>query len=436
MKKISLLKVYIAIHVAMTIAVYFVASTQNFSFSIIKVAPFIVLGALFEFLRLDVISLKTQKIEISAGTAIVLAAIILFNPLEIAIFATIYGLIIVLYPFTKDPLKIVFNISETVNVTFFSYLVWTLLSDVHESLFSLSNILPAIFTMIIFVVVDFFAVSIIIALASNSKFKSIWSESLDWVLVSYCLMAFWGLIISVAYSSYGVYGLIVCTIPLLVMRYNMMLFSKEKEKQVSQLRGFTEKLKANNEQLIKTLSQVVDARDNSLYGHSEQVAEYAVAIARKLNLDKDSIDRLRKGAMLHDIGKLSISETILQKPSKLTNVEYEIIKQHTSLGSNLVTSMQGLSDIAAIIEEHHEFYNGQGYPSGKQKEDILIEARIISLCDTVDVMLSKRPYKNKSSASEVIEEIKRCSGIQFDPLVVNAFLEIYENDGDGFKVKH
>ncbi len=428
-------KLYIYTHVLLTLVIIIFINHENrYDVSLLTLVPFIIFGCLFETLRLIAFSIKGQELTISSGAAVILAGIILFNPLELIIFAGCYGISILLFPFEKNLYKIVFNLCQTINITFISYLVWHSLNINTVNLLDVQNLLPLVITMMVFVVLDILSVSIIISLASGMKFKEIIKDSFGWITVMYTLIAFIGLILAVMYQVFYIYGLIGFVIPLLLMRFNMFLFSKEKEKQVEQLRSFNKMLKTNNEQLILTLSQIIDARDNSLLGHSQSVARYSVDIGKKLGFSEDDLYDLKRGALLHDIGKLGISEAILQKPGRLTEEEFHIIKDHTLIGEKITNQVTGLEKVSKIIGQHHEHYNGRGYPYQLKEEEILLESRIITLCDSVDTMLSTRSYKKGWTIEEVRAEVIKCSGTHFDPKVVGAFIELLdENDNQYFK---
>ena len=386
---------------------------------------------MFEILRFSAFRVNEQELSISAGSAIILAAIMLFNPLELVLFAFCYGLSMVIFR-NYPPSKIIFNISETINVTYVTFLVWNFLHMKDGILLSTGNILPILATIFVFIILDLLAVSIIISIASQTKLFIIWRELLDWIIVNHALVSFSGWILAAAYSKFYLYGLLGFVIPLLLMQYNIYHFAKDSEKQVAQLQGFNELLKDNNEQLILTLSQIIDARENSLLGHSVTVAKYATAIAEKLNLSEEQVYDLKRSAMLHDIGKLGISETILQKPGRLTEEEFKVIQNHSLIGEKILKNIKGMEKVAAIVLQHHEQYRGKGYPNQLSEEGILIEARIIALCDALDTMLSTRPYKQGWSIDQAVAELVRCRGTHFDPKVVDTFLELKSELEDGF----
>jgi len=428
-------KYYITLHVFATcLILYTVLKYSACAISFSLVTPFIVFGSMFEILRMNAFNYNGEKLNISAGSAIILAAVMIFNPLELILFSFCYGVSMVVFPKAPHFSKVIFNISETINVTYIAYLVWNYLHIDNEALLSIGNIIPSLTSMFVFVMLDILAVSIIVSLASEIKLVQIWRESLEWVVVSDTLTAFTGWILAVVYIKFYLYGLLGFVLPLLFMRYNMNLFAKNKEKQVKQLQEFNELLKDNNEQLIMTLSQIIDARENSLLGHSITVAKYATAIGRKLNLAEEQMYDLKQGSMLHDIGKLGISEAILQKPGKLTAEEFSIIKDHPHIGEKILENIKGMEKVAAIVRQHHEQFGGTGYPNQLSREEILIEARIVTLCDALDTMLSTRSYKQGWSLDQVVAELDRCRGTHFDPRVVDAFLELkYQLEGSFFK---
>ena len=434
-------KYYIIFHVLVTcLILYNVILRSSYRVSFSLVIPFILFGSIFEILRLNAFGFGEEKFDISTGSAIIIAAIMLFNPLELIIFAFCYGLSILIFPTITELSKIIFNLSETINVTYIAYLVWNWLHLKNGTLLSNGNLLPSLVTVFVFIILDIVSVSIIVSLASKTSLFKIWRESLDWVVVSDALAAFIGWILATVYIKFYLYGLLGFVIPMFLMQYNMRLFSKAKQTQFAQLQDYNQLLKDNNEQLLITLSHIIDARENNLLGHSLTVAKYATAIGEKLGLTTEEMYDLKRGSMLHDLGKLGISEAILQKPGKLTEEEFKVIKTHTRIGFEILQDNKGMEKVAEIIIQHHEQYSGGGYPNQLKAEEILIESRIVALCDAVDTMLSKRSYKQGWPIDRVVSELIRCRGTHFDPRVVDAFMEL-ENELDGsffsnsFKVK-
>jgi putative nucleotidyltransferase with HDIG domain len=165
-------------------------------------------------------------------------------------------------------------------------------------------------------------------------------------------------------------------------------------------------------------------RDPYVGGHAAQVAIYAVGIAKELGLPSERIELVRQAAYLHDIGKLAIPEAILHKPGRLTEIEYEFIKKHTDIGADLLASTEGLKHLAPFIRHHHERWDGAGYPLGLKGDEIPLEARILNVCDSVETMASDRPYHRGKSMREIIAEVERCAGTQFDPAISETFVNL------------
>ena len=158
------------------------------------------------------------------------------------------------------------------------------------------------------------------------------------------------------------------------------------------------------------------------------MSEFSVLIGQKLGLPEDQIKLLRIGGLFHDIGKIGIPDSILQKQAKLTDEEYSEIKNHPSIGVHILGSAKLFKDILPIVKHHHERYDGRGYPSGLKGEDIPYLARIAAVADTFDAMTSKRSYRDALDLQFVKDEIKRCEGTQFDPQIAEVFLDILNNE--------
>jgi putative nucleotidyltransferase with HDIG domain len=189
-----------------------------------------------------------------------------------------------------------------------------------------------------------------------------------------------------------------------------------------------------NEELLLALSHAVDLRDPDVQDHSKNVARYATLIAQELNLPPERVELVRKAGLLHDIGKLGIPETILFKPARLTATEYDIIKQHSDMGADIVAEAHSLQAIVPFIRHHHERFDGQGYPAGLPGPEIPLEARILSVADTVEAMASDRPYRRAQSPADILAEIQNHAGTQFDPTVVNAFVKVVKGAGEAIIV--
>ena len=183
-----------------------------------------------------------------------------------------------------------------------------------------------------------------------------------------------------------------------------------------------------NEELFLILAKIIDARDPYVSGHSAKVADYATTIAMELGLPAERVEHLRQAALLHDIGKIGISEQVLHKPGKLTPEEYEYFQTHATLGAELLETCQGLRYLVPFVRHHHERWDGSGYPDGLRREQIPLEARILAVSDAVEAMASDRPHRRAMSLGEILAETRRCIGTQFDPAVAEAFLRVIERE--------
>jgi|GEM_PF-2975681 len=176
---------------------------------------------------------------------------------------------------------------------------------------------------------------------------------------------------------------------------------------------------------IEALSSALDSRDRETEGHSRRVTSMSVRIAETLGLDSSECQSLKSGALLHDIGKIGISDTILHKPGPLTEQEWEIMKQHPKIGNKILKNVKFLEDSLPVVLSHHEKFDGSGYPYGLIGEDIPLIARIFALADAYDAITSDRPYRKGKSHDEAVAEIKRSAGTHFDPSIVEVFIKLY-----------
>ncbi|MFT9496394.1 bifunctional diguanylate cyclase/phosphohydrolase [Anaerosolibacter sp.] len=179
---------------------------------------------------------------------------------------------------------------------------------------------------------------------------------------------------------------------------------------------------------IKTLISVINAKDRYTYSHTMRVVMYCQLLGDKLGISDQDKKTLKFGAYLHDIGKIEIPKEVLNKRMKLTDSEWNTIKQHPANGTEIIKSVHSLENIIPLILYHHERYDGSGYPHNLKGENIPFLARVLTVADSFDAMTSNRPYNTSKSIEESIAELERCKGIQFDPLIVDAFVEVLKSN--------
>ncbi|MCR4697059.1 MAG: HD-GYP domain-containing protein [Lachnospiraceae bacterium] len=197
-----------------------------------------------------------------------------------------------------------------------------------------------------------------------------------------------------------------------------------------EIKKYKERHERDNERIqesIETFTGFIDAKDPYTNGHSSRVADYTRLIAKKLGYEGEELDRIYYVALLHDCGKIGVPDSILGKPGKLTDEEFEVIKSHTVRGCDILTHFKSLTGVEEGAHYHHERYDGNGYPEGKAGEDIPLIARMICVADSFDAMNSNRCYRKKLTKENIIEEIEKNKGKQFDPKIADVFLELIKD---------
>ncbi len=175
---------------------------------------------------------------------------------------------------------------------------------------------------------------------------------------------------------------------------------------------------------LTALTSALDFRDNETSGHSDRVVAYMELLLEQMNIRSAELATLRRGALLHDVGKIGVPDNVLRKPTALSEKEWAVMKRHPEFGAQIISGIPFLEDVARIVRHHHERWDGMGYPNGLKGDHIPLGARIFAVGDSFDAMTSDRPYRRGLLIDAAREEIRRCGGSQFDPAVVTAFLSI------------
>jgi putative nucleotidyltransferase with HDIG domain len=177
---------------------------------------------------------------------------------------------------------------------------------------------------------------------------------------------------------------------------------------------------------IDTMSNMIEAKDPYTSGHQHRVCQLAVPLARELGLSEDKVEGIRIASLIHDIGKIGIPTEILSKPTRLTDMEFILIKDHSQIGYDILKSIDFSYPIARIVLQHHERLNGTGYPNKLKGDEIILEAKIIGIVDVVEAMSSHRPYRPALGIDKALEEISKNKGTLYDPEVVDACLKLFK----------
>lgn len=313
--------------------------------------------------------------------------------------------------------------------------------------------LPLIQVIICSILIIIFSDFVIIG--GNKGFAALWI-----LLVPYAIMTVWGTTCGLIVSTYFLIFLIfilwtpmgnallqysytdvfIERFPILYLlcftiafylsyQFKKYKISEERRKQELQLAVDAEHERVKNMalQTISAISKTMDAKDPATNQHSERVAKYSVALAKALHWNDKDIRNLHQAARLHDIGKIGVADKVLNKPDKLTDEEYALMKNHTIIGKNILSNLSLLQGITNGAYYHHEHYDGSGYPQGLSGHDIPIEARIIGICDAVDAISSQRVYKSRRDDSYVLDQLTQGKGTQFDPELAALFIQLIEN---------
>ncbi len=199
---------------------------------------------------------------------------------------------------------------------------------------------------------------------------------------------------------------------------------KEVEKLCSEISLAFKQIQETYNMTLEALVSALDIRDSETQGHSKRVVEYCTLIAEEMNIEDQQLVDIRNGALLHDVGKIGIPDSILIKPGKLTEEEWIIMKKHPVFGFKILNGIQFLKGSLPLVLHHHERWDGSGYPDGLKKDSIPLSARIFSIADTLDAITSPRPYRKISTYSDAAREIQEKSSVQFDPDISDVFLSI------------
>jgi len=207
----------------------------------------------------------------------------------------------------------------------------------------------------------------------------------------------------------------------------------ERKKNEEQLKVSFTKLQKTMEDSISAISLVTEARDAYTAGHQRRVSKLVVAIAKEMGFPQDRVEGIKIAALIHDVGKINLPAEILSKPGKLSKIEFNLIKNHSQMGYDILKKIDFLWPIAEIVLQHHEKINGSGYPGGLKRDEILLEAKIICVADVVEAMSSHRPYRPALGIDKALDEISQNKAILYDPEVVDACLKLFKEKGFKFE---
>jgi diguanylate cyclase (GGDEF)-like protein/putative nucleotidyltransferase with HDIG domain len=322
------------------------------------------------------------------------------------------------------PAKVVFNVFMMANAIALSYFTYHRLAKV------LGENTPVLLvvTALLFFLANTLPVSVIISLTEGKSPRKVWADCHFWSFPYYIVGA--AIVFTVGFVNRQVGWqtslLVLPPIYWVYRSYQLYLGKLEAEKkQVEIEKQHVEDVASLHVRTIEALALAIEAKDHTTHKHLQRVRVFAVAIAQRLGLSEDEIEALRAAALLHDIGKLAVPEHIINKPGKLTPEEFEKMKIHPIVGSEILERVAFPYPVAPIVRSHHERWDGTGYPDGLKHEEIPIGARILAAVDCLDALASDRQYRNALSLDHAMEKVAAMSGTSFDPRVVEILKRRY-----------
>lgn len=301
-----------------------------------------------------------------------------------------------------------FNVGALVLTTAVSAFVYETIGGGRDTLLlSAQNVIALFSAGAAYFVINAGFVAIVVALRRQRDPWYTWISLVEQTAAEYITLILLAILMAVAHN-YRWWALILIAPPIIIV-YHSLRTSQE--------------LRVQTIEAVQALADAIDDRDRYTSEHSRRIAEYAEGVARELGLPAEEIETISLSARVHDLGKLGIRDDILNKPGRFTQEERLNMQQHVRIGAEIVERFPRYREGRDIILYHHEHYDGNGYLEGLKGDDIPIGARIIAVADAYDAMTTDRPYRKALTQAEAVEELKSCSGSQFDPIVVGAFLK-------------
>ena len=373
-------------------------------------------------------SIKVPSVtaRISVSEAFVIVGLLAFGPHVATVIVVLDSLVLTswLRGPNRSPLRALFNMTAgALAISSAAQLLAWMLPVYPAASAPLSQLYIPVFALALsYFAINSWLIAIAIAFERDTSAVKIWRRHFLWLSLNY-LGGAWVALIFMNYARAINLAAVAIIIPLLVIIYLTFRTSwgrlEDAHEHVTQLNDLYLST-------IETLAMAVDAKDQITHGHIRRVQVYAVELARRIGVNEDrQIKAIEAAALLHDMGKLGIPEHILNKPGRLTDTEFERMKEHADLGADLLSSVRFPYPVVPIVRHHHENWNGFGYPSGIAGTDIPLGARILAVVDCFDALTSDRPYRPRLTADDAFEIIRERRGTMYDPLVVDTFIGAY-----------
>ena len=382
------------------------------------------------------VEIYTRESAISTSAVPMLAGVLLFGPPGALIMSMTFAAVTMIKHRSKWN-RFVFNTSNQLIAGLLYFIIFNLDRMPYLAQPMWKQIFICLAAAGIVFLFTTWTIAIAISIDSNLSLKQIWMEKFCWLAPYYLGMGLIAFGLTFAFHYQGIWGVLMIISPLFLLRLSQVQFIDRTRSVVTELKeknqvleNSSQEIHSLNQALFNTLAEVIDLRDPFVLGHSKKVAYLASAIAKKFKLPEKKIELIYRAGLLHDIGKIGISDSILQKPFPLTNEEIKKIEKHPELGANLLKTSQILANLIPIIRHHHERYDGTGYPAGLKGNEIPLEARILTIADAIEAMISNRPYRNGLTNHALLDQIESGSGSQFDPQVASVTIDLLRSEGE------
>jgi hypothetical protein len=378
---------------------------------------FVLLNIAFDNLDIE---LPRGHGSVSVGFAIDLALIILMGP-AVAAWANVSTILHFRSwnQYVSIFYRILFNTAQLVLSAGLAGYAYVYAGGVPSSVsgsFNLStSIIPIFAAIVTYFFVNAVLVMAVMSLSQKVSFVGVWLTNFRWAVPNYFAVAPLGVLIAVVFMGMGMTGVLLLVLPLLLARHTFIMYMDIRNQYLS---------------TIKALTKAIDAKDHYTHGHSERVARYVVMIGQEMRLPEDFLEKLEYLALMHDIGKIGIPENILNKPTRLSDEEFDIVRSHSAVGADIISNIKFIGEYADIVRHHHERMDGRGYPDGLSGDLMSLGAKIVGVADAFDAMTTLRVYREPMSKREAVEELQRCCNSQFCPEVVGAFIKVLRRKGD------
>jgi len=373
----------------------------------------ITVGQIIPLICFSILLIAVDSFEIKGATGSRYAP---FAAVDLAVWAIFGPAVAMLMEFTSvvvgdmairrsSPVRAVFNAATlligvgTAGVVFHA-LPWS--DDLSSPLF----LIPAAISQFVFSFLNMALTAGVIGLSQGTSIRTIWRQLFGWHFLASSMNAPLAAFLIFSYEFAGLWSLPLFAFPLVMVWQTHKMF---------------EQMKDAHKSTVAALTTALEADEPYTHGHSYRVANYALQMGRRLGMSESELETLEYGGLLHDIGKIAITNDIVCKPARLTKEEFDILASHPAIGGEIVEQMSFLKNAAQLVRHHHERPDGLGYPDALKGDEISLGSHILNLADAIDAMTSNRPYRMALSLQQCLDEAKRFRGTQFDTRVVDAF---------------